>query len=106
MPACFSEIFFGAFPDAKKHLENIINIEPGNLMNIGLCGYQKNQERGLHIVFCCVILSAMKEVPVRHPARKFWAWIVQHFFFISIKHLKEPKGKNNANCIYETEIDN
>jgi len=96
MPACFSEIFFGAFPDAKKHLENIINIEPGNLMNIGLCGYQKNQERGLHIVFCCVILSAMKEVPVRHPARKFWAWIVQHFFFYCHKTLERTERKEQC----------
>ena len=40
-------------------------------MVIGLCGFEKIQKRGLHIIFRCVILAVMKEVPVRHPARIF-----------------------------------
>ena len=32
----YSKKFFRKFSGAKKHLENIINMEPGNLVNTGL----------------------------------------------------------------------
>ena len=41
VPDRFSKIFHD-YSGAKKHLTSIINIEPGNLMNIGLRGFEKN----------------------------------------------------------------
>ncbi len=36
-----TEIFFEPIFSAKKHLKSIINIDPGNPMVIGLCGFQE-----------------------------------------------------------------
>ena len=46
-------------------------------------------KRGLHIRIRCVIVSLMKEVPVRHPTLRL-RWIVQHFYFFANK----TKGQN------------
>ena len=77
---------------------------PQTLVNTGLRGFQKIQNQGLRIGFWCVILSAMKEVPVRHPARKCGPGSYCTSFFIPVFRPNKRKDKNNANCNYETEF--
>ena len=94
---------FSWFSDAKIQLENIINIEPETLMNIRLCGFWKFTKKGLRIRFRCVILTAMKEVPVRHPTRSFLSLDRTALLFLWLKKLFKRKEKNNAVIYDETE---